>query len=242
MTSDPLTIETHGSATVLCADKTGTLTENNMTVTKLYNGSDFDAIEKSAELLPKFHKIMEFGILSSQTNPFDPMEKAMAKGLPKIQHDFTFEFIGLIGLSDPIRINVKQAVADCYQAGIRVVMITLIVYFIGLRLGYSSEEVRTMTFTTIIISNIPVILTNRSWSNNIFRIIATPNKAVLWVPGGAIFFLLLVLNVPFFLSLFQFQKLSLINMIICSLAGMTTIVWFEIYKLFKQKKSNLCRS
>jgi Ca2+-transporting ATPase len=132
----------------------------------------------------------------------------------------------------------KNILFSCLQ-GVNILVITLMVYFIGLRLGYTAEEVRAMTFTTIIISNISVILSNRSWSNNIFRIIATPNKAVLWVTGGAIFFLLLVLNVPFFLSLFQFQKLSLINGIICSLAGMSTIVWFEFYKLFKQKKEQL---
>ena len=44
--------------------------------------------------------------------------------LAAIQHDFDFEFLGLIGLSDPIRENVPLAVAECYKAGIRVVMIT----------------------------------------------------------------------------------------------------------------------
>lgn len=32
--------------------------------------------------------------------------------------------MGLIGLSDPIRENVPEAVAECYRAGIRVIMIT----------------------------------------------------------------------------------------------------------------------
>ena len=132
----------------------------------------------------------------------------------------------------------KKILFSCLQ-GVGIFIVTLVVYFVGLRLGYKAEEVRTMTFITLIISNISVILTNRSWTNNIFKIIVTPNKSVLWVIGGAIFFLLLVLNIPFFLSLFQFQKLSLINMIICSLAGMTTIVWFEFYKLFKLKKEQL---
>ena len=44
--------------------------------------------------------------------------------LPPIQHDFDFEFIGLIALSDPIREAVPAAVSECYQAGIRVIMIT----------------------------------------------------------------------------------------------------------------------
>jgi Ca2+-transporting ATPase len=44
--------------------------------------------------------------------------------LPDGQHDFTFEFLGLIGLADPVRPGVAEAVNDCYKAGIRVVMIT----------------------------------------------------------------------------------------------------------------------
>jgi len=85
----------------------------------------------------------------------------------------------------------------------------------------------------LMVSNIAVILTNRSWTDNIFKIVATPNTAVLWVIGGAVFFLTLILNNPFFLNLFQFQKLSLLNIVICCLAGISTIVWFEVYKLVK---------
>ena len=44
--------------------------------------------------------------------------------LPEKQHDFEFEFIGLVGLADPIRPTVPQSIQECYAAGIRVVMIT----------------------------------------------------------------------------------------------------------------------
>ena len=43
---------------------------------------------------------------------------------PAIQHDFEFEWIGLVGLADPLRGEVPQAMAQCQQAGIRVIMIT----------------------------------------------------------------------------------------------------------------------
>ncbi|MBV5332022.1 HAD family hydrolase, partial [bacterium] len=45
-------------------------------------------------------------------------------GLPSQQHDFTFEFLGLVGLADPARPTVAPALQDCYRAGIRMVMIT----------------------------------------------------------------------------------------------------------------------
>ena len=44
--------------------------------------------------------------------------------LPGEQHDFTFEFLGLVGLADPVRPGVAEAVKECHAAGIRVVMIT----------------------------------------------------------------------------------------------------------------------
>lgn len=52
--------------------------------------------------------------------------RAKFKGsdLPRGQHDFDFEFLGLLGLSDPIRPEVPHAIAECYSAGVRVIMIT----------------------------------------------------------------------------------------------------------------------
>ena len=49
---------------------------------------------------------------------------AVAQQLPESPRDFKFEYIGLVGFSDPLRANVPAAVAECRAAGIRVVMIT----------------------------------------------------------------------------------------------------------------------
>jgi P-type Ca2+ transporter type 2C len=212
-------IKTIGSATVLCVDKTGTITLNQMSVTRIFaDGAFFDIDPRAQHSLPEeFHELMEYGILASQKNPFDPMEKGIksvgervlsgtehihnnwtlereyalsktllalshvwrspdgrdyviaSKGapeaifdlchldaakvrglspkvteladaglrvlgvararfkegaLPKEQHDFTFEFLGLIGFTDPIRPGIGNSIRECYGAGIRVVMIT----------------------------------------------------------------------------------------------------------------------
>ncbi len=210
-------VEALGSATVLCTDKTGTLTENRMTVARLWARGALHVVTE--EPLPEaVHEVLEFGILASQRDPFDPMEKAFqrlgkaaltgtehlhaswqlvreyplssellavsqvwrspdgerlvvaAKGAPEAiaevchlerasaaevlghvaemgadglrvlavarawfgrgaalppgQHDFDFELVGLVGLEDPVRAGVREAVAECAGAGVRVVMIT----------------------------------------------------------------------------------------------------------------------
>ncbi|HZY25291.1 MAG TPA: cation transporting ATPase C-terminal domain-containing protein, partial [Bacteroidales bacterium] len=81
---------------------------------------------------------------------------------------------------------------------------------------------------------IAVILSNRSWSTNFFKILITPNKAGKWIIGGSIIFLILILNIPFLLDLFQFEKIGFLELLICTIAGFSSIIWFEIYKNVKK--------
>jgi Ca2+-transporting ATPase len=70
-------IETLGAATVLCVDKTGTLTLNQMTVRRIACARGVHEVRGDGQALPEaFHETVEFAILASQRDPFDPMEKA----------------------------------------------------------------------------------------------------------------------------------------------------------------------
>ncbi|MFZ6759442.1 cation-translocating P-type ATPase [Undibacterium sp. Ji50W] len=79
-------IETLGATTVLCVDKTGTLTQNKMAVARLFAaGKVFDCGHAQTDLPEDCHEVLEYAILASHREPFDPMEVAIqTAGLSKL--------------------------------------------------------------------------------------------------------------------------------------------------------------
>jgi Ca2+-transporting ATPase len=106
--------------------------------------------------------------------------------------------------------------------------------------GFGEAQVRTLTFTSIVIANLCLILTNRSWSGTILDTLSshTPNRALSWVFTGTLSCLLLVLYVPALRDLFRFAPVPFIDLAVCALAGVLSVLWFEIYKYWSKRGGN----
>ena len=130
----------------------------------------------------------------------------------------------------------KQMVMMSLLQGFGVLIILLAIFAIALHRGQGEADARALTFTTLVITNLALIATNRSWSMSIVEILQTPNTAMWWVVAGASVVLALALYVPFLKELFHFSTLHLNDITLCIGAGAVSLAWFETLKAFQRRR------
>lgn len=77
LTRNMAAVELLGSTTVLCVDKTGTLTVNRMQVRRLWSEDAEHDLAQAGALPEALHGVLEYAVLASHRHAFDPMESAI---------------------------------------------------------------------------------------------------------------------------------------------------------------------
>jgi Ca2+-transporting ATPase len=106
----------------------------------------------------------------------------------------------------------------------------LSLYFIYMNSGRTIEETRTMVFTALVISNIFLTFTNRSFSENFLSTIKYKNKLAPVVLITSIIFLLLIHLIPPVRNIFGLASLSFNELLVCMGTSFISVMWFELYK------------
>jgi len=121
----------------------------------------------------------------------------------------------------------RQVIIWSLAQGFTVLVVVLGVNFLGIHRGMAEAETRTLTFATFFVANIGLIFNNRSWSRGVSSY--SLDDATLWsVTGAALSFLALIIYLPMLTRLFRFAPLGLLDLALCSSAGILSVVWFAI--------------
>lgn len=109
----------------------------------------------------------------------------------------------------------------------------LAIYQFALYSGYSESVIRTMVFTTLIISNIFLTLAVRSSVNSIFTSFGYKNSLFIYIIGITLAFQAILLTVPFLRQLFQFEEITIQHLLVCFIVGAISVLWYEGVKYYK---------
>lgn len=119
-----------------------------------------------------------------------------------------------------------------FLQGLMVLAGVFAVFRYSLNVGNEAELTRSLTFGTLLIANVFLILANRSRSLTIVEaILERKNRAVPWICGSALVLLLSLLNVPFLSSAFELSSISLGSYLAIFAIGYLSVLWTDLLKL-----------
>jgi len=106
----------------------------------------------------------------------------------------------------------------------------LLVFIVSLKMGLSESDVRTLTFSTLIVTNLALIITNRSLTRSAWSGWRAPNPALRWLGAGALAVLAAIFYVPFVRDLFRMSRPHADDTFVILVAGIGALAWMEIVK------------
>ncbi len=129
----------------------------------------------------------------------------------------------------------RRTVLVSLMQGGGLLAILLAIFGVSLYRDLGDLEARALTFTALVIGNLALILSNRSWTRGLLDNLRTPNAALWWVVGGALVFLALALYLPPLRELFRFGALHATDLAFCFVAGVLGLLWFEGFKRLSRR-------
>jgi Ca2+-transporting ATPase len=126
-----------------------------------------------------------------------------------------------------------QTIGVAVMQGLSVLAVCIGVFLLA-RSSHSAEVARALTFATLVVAFIVIILVNRSWTRSAIAMLRVPNAALKWVVSGAVIFIAVILTVPLAQRLFDFAPLHLVDLVFSLGAGLACVLWFELVKLVKR--------
>jgi len=129
----------------------------------------------------------------------------------------------------------RRRLAISFFQGLSVFAVTMAVFAIALNRGEPVANARALTFATLVVANLMLILADRSWNRIIIETLRAPNPALWWVIAGSVAVLALAVYVPFLRAMFRFSILHPGDVAICLGAGVASLLWFEAWKLIRNR-------
>lgn len=126
----------------------------------------------------------------------------------------------------------KRSLLISVFQGLTVLISVLAVYFWAVRSGWTDDVVRSISFSTLVLSNLGLLLVNRSWRLPIWKMARTShNGAAKWILIGTLLVLIAMMTVPLLRDAFHFGALTVGQALISFAAAIVGVAWFEIFKM-----------
>jgi Ca2+-transporting ATPase len=98
----------------------------------------------------------------------------------------------------------------------------------------AESAARAFAFTTLVLGNLALILSNRSRSGSLWASLAVPNRTLWIVTAVTLGLLGLVLYQSWLARLFFFAPLSAPDFLTAAALGLSSLIWFEAIKLSRR--------
>jgi Ca2+-transporting ATPase len=132
----------------------------------------------------------------------------------------------------------SSEISYAFFQGLVVLIGVFAIFQYSLQAGNSDEITRSLTFGTLLIANVFLILANRSKTLTILEtILKRRNSAVPWIVLGATLLLLALLNIPLLNSAFELSSISIDSYLLIIAIGYLTVSWTDLLKLISKFKA-----